>query len=103
MGCDHHSSTPACSQPAGAACAFLHLDMLVRALAVYLLLARTTAQKGIPSVCPYPVTWDMAKSTIIMPCNESGLTDPQSTVGWGIGAPAAATMSENPYDCSRCT
>lgn len=44
----------------------------------------TRAQKGIPSVCPYPVTWQMNQSTIIMPCNESGLTDPRSTVGWGI-------------------
>jgi hypothetical protein len=26
----------------------------------------------------------MNKSTIIMPCNESGYTDPQSTKGWGI-------------------
>jgi hypothetical protein len=26
----------------------------------------------------------MNRSTIIMPCNESGLTDPESTKGWGI-------------------
>eukprot|EP01044_Picomonas_judraskeda_P047790 COSAG03_NODE_27341_length_253_cov_2.012987_1_plen_52_part_10 len=51
-------------------------------LAVLLLLIPTvSAQLGIPSVCPYPVTWQMNQSTIIMPCNESGLTDPQSTVG----------------------
>ena len=42
------------------------------------------AQLGIPSVCPYPVTYQMNRSTIIMPCNESGLTDPESTKGWGI-------------------
>ena len=53
-------------------------------LPILLLSAVVSAQKGIPSVCPYPVTWDMKRSTIIMPCNESGLTDPLSTVGWGI-------------------
>lgn len=53
-------------------------------LGVLLLATAVTAQKGIPSVCPYPVTWQMNQSTIIMPCNESGLTDPRSTVGWGI-------------------
>ena len=44
-----------------------------------------------PANCPRKVlpradkqTWMMNKSTIIMPCNESGLTDPQSTKGWGI-------------------
>jgi hypothetical protein len=26
----------------------------------------------------------MNKSTIIMPCNDTGFTDPQSTKGWGI-------------------
>jgi hypothetical protein len=41
-------------------------------------------QKGRPTVCPYPITYQMNRSTIIMPCNESGLTDPQSTKGWGI-------------------
>ena len=59
-------------------------DMRTTMLGLLLGLGAVAAQLGIPSVCPYPVTWDMAKSTIIMPCNESGLTDPQSTVGWGI-------------------
>ena len=91
------------------------------ALAVLALASGAAAQLGIPSVCPYPVTWEMSKSTIIMrklpqphcaasrlrarassaappspprcwmtrgagcaACNESGLTDPLSTVGWGI-------------------
>lgn len=26
----------------------------------------------------------MNLSTIIMPCNDTGFTDPQSTLGWGI-------------------
>ena len=34
------------------------------------------AQKGRPAIPPYPVTYQMNRSTIIMPCNESGLTDP---------------------------
>lgn len=31
-----------------------------------------------------PATWVMNQSTIIMPCNNSGFTDPKSTVGWAI-------------------
>ena len=31
---------------------------------------------------PYPQTWQLNRSTIIMPCNYSGPTDPESTVGW---------------------
>eukprot|EP00040_Diaphanoeca_grandis_P005810 m.34623 g.34623 ORF g.34623 m.34623 type:complete len:429 (+) comp17008_c1_seq1:66-1352(+) len=42
------------------------------------------AQQGHPATPPYPVTYQMNRSTIIMPCNESGLTDPKSTQGWGI-------------------
>lgn len=42
------------------------------------------AQQGRPTVCPYPITYQMNRSTIIMPCNESGLTDPHSTRGWSI-------------------
>lgn len=43
-----------------------------------------------PSVCPGTVpskmtpTWKMNASTIIMPCNNTGWTDPESTKGWGI-------------------
>jgi len=29
-------------------------------------------------------TWAMNKSTIIMPCNNTGFTDPQTTLGWGV-------------------
>jgi hypothetical protein len=44
-----------------------------------------------PNMCPgklYPradkQTWMMNASTIIMPCNNSGYTDPSTTKGWGI-------------------
>lgn len=30
------------------------------------------------------VTWVLNQSTIIMPCNNSGFTDPKSTIGWSI-------------------
>ena len=33
---------------------------------------------------PYKQTWLMNLSTIIMPCNDTGFTDPKSTLGWGI-------------------
>ena len=29
-------------------------------------------------------TWHLNQSTIIMPCNNSGFTNPESTVGWSI-------------------
>eukprot|EP00037_Helgoeca_nana_P001449 m.26951 g.26951 ORF g.26951 m.26951 type:complete len:453 (+) comp11861_c0_seq1:244-1602(+) len=29
-------------------------------------------------------TWVMNKSTIIMPCNNTGFTDPKTTLGWGV-------------------
>ena len=29
-------------------------------------------------------TWQMNLSTIVMPCNNSGFTDPNSTLGFGI-------------------
>lgn len=31
-----------------------------------------------------PPTYQMNRSTIIMPCNETGFTDPASTRGWGV-------------------
>ena len=31
-----------------------------------------------------PATWLMNASTIIMPCNYSGFTDPTTTAGWGV-------------------
>ena len=51
---------------------------------VCLFVGAALGQQGVPTVPPYPVSWQMNASTIIMPCNESGFTDPQSTVGWGI-------------------
>jgi hypothetical protein len=38
-----------------------------------------------PGVVPrMPVSYQMNKSTIIMPCNYTGFTDPQSTLGWAV-------------------
>jgi hypothetical protein len=39
-----------------------------------------------PGTLPYAMkqTYQMNLSTIIMPCNDTGFTDPQSTKGWGI-------------------
>ena len=42
-----------------------------------------------PNTCPGVLptmkqTWMMNKSTIIMPCNDTGFTDPSTTLGWGI-------------------
>ena len=45
------------------------------------------AQKGRPAIPPYPVTYQMNRSTIIMPCNESGLTDPCALVVLRCSAP----------------
>ena len=51
-----------------------------------------------PSPCAYPAncpnqvfpradkqSWMMNKSTIIMPCNNTGMTDPKTTLGWELG------------------
>lgn len=31
-----------------------------------------------------PPTYMMNSSTIIMPCNNTGYTDPATTIGWGV-------------------
>jgi hypothetical protein len=52
---------------------------LLPVLAVLAVLAVADAQK------PYkPPTYQMNMSTIIMPCNYSGFTDPKTTIGWAI-------------------
>ena len=33
---------------------------------------------------PWPATWQMNASTIIMPCNYTGYQDPSTTAGWGV-------------------
>ena len=53
-------------------------------LAATTLTVAVLGQQGVPTVPPYPISWQMNTSTIIMPCNRSGYTDPQSTLGWGI-------------------
>ena len=32
----------------------------------------------------YPPTYNMSLSTIIMPCNFTGPSDPSTTAGWGV-------------------
>ena len=39
------------------------------------------AAAQVPNKTP---TYQLNQSTIIMPCNNSGFTDPQTTVGWSI-------------------
>jgi len=53
--------------------------MKAAAVAAALLLARAGAQSP-----PWPASWRMADSTIAMPCNFSGYTDPASLAGWAI-------------------
>ena len=46
------------------------------------LAALTLASSVLAQLPPYKQTWQLNESTIIMPCNYSGYTDPQSTAGW---------------------
>lgn len=48
---------------------------------VFLAIAGVSLGQWVPSSTP---TYQMNTSTIIMPCNNSGFTDPQTTKGWGI-------------------
>ena len=50
--------------------------MAVAVAASSLLVAHSQVPSG-------PAVWQMNLSTIIMPCNYTGPTDPQSTKGWG--------------------
>ena len=52
---------------------------MLRALACAALAACAAAQ-----VPPWPQTWQMNKSTIMMTCNYSGFVDPATTAGWSI-------------------
>ncbi|CAE8730362.1 unnamed protein product [Polarella glacialis] len=58
--------------------------IMITLLQMLLLSCSVFAQPGIPSIPTFPPTYQMNRSTIIMPCNSSGLTDPASTKGWGI-------------------
>ena len=51
------------------------------------LIGSALGQQGVPTVPPYPVNYMMNASTIIMPCNESGLTDPCVLVVLRCSAP----------------
>lgn len=48
---------------------------------VALAAATVLVQAQVPS---WPQTWQMNSSTILMVCNNTGFTDPQSTKGWSI-------------------
>ena len=73
--------------------------------------SQTSAERASPpsnQVLPRPdkQTWVMNASTIIMPCNESGFTDPLSTVGWGIvdfdwSNAKAVWAAAKPMDCEE--
>lgn len=54
--------------------------LLLRAAGAAALVAAASAQ-GQPS---WPATWDMAKSTIMMPCNDSGFLSPTISAQWGV-------------------
>jgi hypothetical protein len=45
------------------------------------ILSRKTTLAQVPD---RPPTWVLNQSTIIMPCNNSGYTDPKTTVGWSV-------------------
>jgi len=54
----------------------------------------------------YPPTWVMNASTIIMPCNSSGFTDPSTTKGWGLidfdwSNAKALWAKAKPMDCAE--
>jgi hypothetical protein len=42
------------------------------------------ASSSICSLPPWPATWQMNASTIIMPCNYTGYQVPSTIAGWGI-------------------
>ena len=65
--------------------------------ALYLLVILPSICVAAEDDCSYPVncpnkvlprsdtqTWQMNRSTIIMPCNDTGFTNPNSTLGWSI-------------------
>ena len=52
-------------------------------------LGRTCGNEGgasttICSIPPWPATWQMNASTIIMPCNYTGFQVPSTIKGWGV-------------------
>ena len=53
----------------------------MQSLLALLLLIASAVSGQVPS---YPPVYQMNLSTIIMPCNFTGPTDPSTTIGWGI-------------------
>ena len=54
--------------------------MAIRALLLPPLLASLAAAQ----LPPWPQSWRMNDSTIAMPCNFSGYTDPAAMAGWAV-------------------
>lgn len=48
------------------------------------LLCAAALAVGVSQVPNRPATWQMNQSTIIMPCNYSGFTDPQTLAGFSV-------------------
>jgi hypothetical protein len=68
-----------------------------RALLSSALLA-TLASAQLP---PWPPSWRMNDSTIAMPCNFSGYTDPAAMAGWAITDYDVRGLKRRPRRCCR--
>ena len=81
-------SRPGCGEPAmGARRPACTLRAAIKFVVVGgWMLGGAVGQQGRPTTpgAAYPVTYQLNRSTIIMACNYSGLTDPSSVSGWGI-------------------
>eukprot|EP01088_Endostelium_zonatum_P009664 TRINITY_DN2294_c0_g1_i1.p1 TRINITY_DN2294_c0_g1~~TRINITY_DN2294_c0_g1_i1.p1 ORF type:complete len:424 (+),score=76.26 TRINITY_DN2294_c0_g1_i1:67-1338(+) len=51
---------------------------------LFIVVLTTLIHFTVSQIPNHPPTWQMNLSTIIMPCNEQGFTDPSSTKGWGL-------------------
>jgi len=71
-----------------------------------MLTAFVASAAGTSDLPSYPATWDMARSTIIMPCNGSGFADPHFFSKFGIvdfdwSNAKAAWANAHPMDCEE--
>ena len=68
-----------------AALASGHAALTTHAVALHVADANCTWPMTCPGTLPLMnQTWQMNLSTIIMPCNNTGFTDPRTTQGWSI-------------------
>jgi len=58
--------------------------MRAAACVIALLFSHAASQESPPLLPPYPQTYDMQSSTVVMLCNFSGYQSPDSTRGWAI-------------------